>query len=352
MVRIQLESGYLEVKEGTDFPLNFGVAEVRDLSARSGTFSKSIKLVGTDINNQLLNHYYDVNIQEGTFDINALTTCSVIQNGLPILEDAYLQLVSVDKVQDANGHDEGVEYTVVVKDAQADFFTSLDKNELTDIDYSDLNHTYNSTNVIASFTNDHTDGYMYPLLFTPDDEPLLTDFKPAIYAKTYWDRIHATNGFSYEWSTLSDANFDKLVIPFNGDSPELDYSDYLVDAEKNNFYVYPASYGNDITTWTENQDNQSLFNPTTGIYNSPFYIAGGNTINFHFDVDIDFQLYNNTGFDAYLQDLTGTGGVQGIKYQILVQVNNSAGIGLSQTYTIDAAQWLTTDNHYRTERTT
>lgn len=344
MVRIQLESGYLEVKEGTDFPLNFGVAEVRDLSARSGTFSKSIKLVGTDINNQLLNHYYDVNIQEGTFDINALTTCSVIQNGLPILEDAYLQLVSVDKVQDANGHDEGVEYTVVVKDAQADFFTSLDKNELTDIDYSDLNHTYNSTNVIASFTNDHTDGYMYPLLFTPDDEPLLTDFKPAIYAKTYWDRIHATNGFSYDWSTLSDANFDKLVIPFNGDSPELDYSDYLVDAEKNNFYVYPASYGNDITTWTENQDNQSLFNPTTGIYNSPFYIAGGNTINFHFDVDIDFQLYNNTGADAYLQDLTGTGGVQGIKYQILVQVNNSAGIGLSQTYTIDGAQWLTTDN--------
>ena len=78
MVRIQLETGYLEVKEGTDFPLNFGVAEVRDLSARSGTFSKSIKLVGTDINNQLLNHYYDVNIQEGTFDINALTTCSVI----------------------------------------------------------------------------------------------------------------------------------------------------------------------------------------------------------------------------------------------------------------------------------
>ena len=105
MVRIQLESGYLEVKEGTDFPLNFGVAEIRDLSARSGTFSKSIKLTGSDNNNQLLNHYYDVNIEQGTFDINALTTCAVIQNGLPILEDCYLQLVSVDKVQNSDGHD-------------------------------------------------------------------------------------------------------------------------------------------------------------------------------------------------------------------------------------------------------
>jgi hypothetical protein len=342
MVRIQLESGYLEVANGTEFPLNFGVAEVRDLSSRSGTFSKSIKLVGTDNNNQLLNHYYDVNIQEGTFDINALTTCSVIQNGLPILEDCYLQLVSVDKVQRDNGHDEGVEYTVLVKDAQADFFTTLDNKELRDLDLSDLNHTYNSTNVIASFNNTYVDGFMYPLLFTPDDEPLLSDFKPAVYLKTYWDRIHATNGFSYEWSTLSDAQFDKLIIPFNGDSPELDYTDYLVDAEKNNFYIYPATYGDDLTTWTENQDTQALFNPTTGVYNSPFYVAGGNTINFHFDVDIDFQLSNTSGANAYLVDLTGSGLTQGIDYRIKVTVNNSAGIGLSVSYFIDGASYYTT----------
>jgi hypothetical protein len=32
MVKIQLETGYLDVKEGADFPLNFGVAEIRDLT--------------------------------------------------------------------------------------------------------------------------------------------------------------------------------------------------------------------------------------------------------------------------------------------------------------------------------
>jgi hypothetical protein len=45
MVKIQLETGYLDVKDGADFPLNFGVAEIRDLTKRSGTFSKSITLV-------------------------------------------------------------------------------------------------------------------------------------------------------------------------------------------------------------------------------------------------------------------------------------------------------------------
>ena len=77
MVRIQLENGFLDTKEGTVFPLNFAVGDIRDFTKRTGTFSKTITLVGSKNNNDLLNHYYDVNIQAGTFDINALTKCSV-----------------------------------------------------------------------------------------------------------------------------------------------------------------------------------------------------------------------------------------------------------------------------------
>jgi hypothetical protein len=91
MVRIQLATGYLDVKEGTSFPLNFQVGDIRDISQRKGNFSKTIVLVGSKNNNELLNHYYDVNIQAGTFDINAVTTCSVIQDGIPVMEDASLQ---------------------------------------------------------------------------------------------------------------------------------------------------------------------------------------------------------------------------------------------------------------------
>jgi hypothetical protein len=97
MVKIQLETGYLDVKEGADFPLNFGVAEIRDLTKRSGTFSKSITLVGSKNNHDLLNHYYDVNIEAGTFNINTLTKCTVLQNDIPILSDASLQLTAVNK---------------------------------------------------------------------------------------------------------------------------------------------------------------------------------------------------------------------------------------------------------------
>jgi hypothetical protein len=65
MVRIQLSTGYLDVKDGTAFPLNFSIGDIRDISKRTGSFSKTITLVGNSNNNNLLNHYYDINIQAG-----------------------------------------------------------------------------------------------------------------------------------------------------------------------------------------------------------------------------------------------------------------------------------------------
>ena len=111
---IQIGTGYLETKEGTAFPLNFQVGDIRDLSLRKGSFSKTITLTGSKNNNDLLNHYYDVNIQAGTFNINKLTKCAVIQNGVPIIEDALLQLINVTKQQVTSAHEEYVVYEVLI----------------------------------------------------------------------------------------------------------------------------------------------------------------------------------------------------------------------------------------------
>ena len=325
MVRIQLETGYLDVKEDSVFPLNFGVAEIRDVTKRSGTFSKTIVLAGTKNNHNLLNNYYDVNIVAGTFDVNALTKCAVIQDGIPVLEDCYLQLLSVNKVQNTNAHEEQVEYEVLIKDAQADFFTKIDNSELTDLDFTELNHTYNSTNVVNSWSN--TSGYVYPMGVSPDNIFSLTEFKPAIYAKDYWDKIHADAGFSYTWSTISDCYFDKCIIPFNGDILPIDYSDYLVDETYIDTITYTQSAGTNVTDtslalggWTENQDNQNLFAPITGTYTNPFYIAAGQAINVTANLEYDFNLVNGTGSTAYLVDMDSSLLTRRYRYRVILEV--------------------------------
>lgn len=363
-VKIQLETGYLDVKEGTAFPLNFGVADIRDVSKKSGAFSKTITLTGTDNNHNLLNHYYDVNIQAGTFNINTLTRCSVIQNGIPVLESGYLQLIAVNKTQVTADYENEVEYEVLIKDESSDFYTKLGNKELTDLDFTDLNHEYRAENVIDSYDNTQADGYKYLLPFKESNNYLLQELKPAIYAKTYFDRIFSNAGFSYTWDTLIAAHFDKLIIPFNGEGALVDYNDYLVKAE-NSFTDSgtTAVFINPITGWTETQDAFNLFNPTTGAYDVPLNLQGGESIMFEFAFTADLTLINsnagtatlqsvNANYKPYFQiDLNGTpyattsGSPTGISvpFGTTIPVGNTSIGTLTGTYTMLASNVITTD---------
>lgn len=297
MVKIQLATGYLEVKEGTSFPLNFQVGDIRDISQRKGNFSKTITLVGSKNNNDLLNHYYDVNIIAGTFDINAVTTCSVIQDGIPIMEDASLQLTAVKKVQLTDSYEEHVEYEVLVKESKADFFTAINNLELTDIDFSDLNHTYDAFNVVNRFNNTEVDGFKYFLPGSGDALYNTQEFKPAIFAKTYFDRIFSDSGFQYNWPTLSATKFDKLVIPYNGGIDNFDYADYVVKAEKttpstvlSGSSITPTTGAYTFTGLTEIEDPQGIFDPVTGVYTTPFNISSANAQYYEIQILINFSL--------------------------------------------------------------
>ena len=282
MVRIQLSTGYLDVKEGTSFPLNFSIGDIRDISKRTGSFSKTITLVGNSNNNTLLNHYYDVNIQAGTFNINQLTSCDVIQDGIPVMTNATLQLINIKKSQLTSAYEQMVEYEVLIKENRGTFFTDISNKYLNDIDFSDLDHFVDADVVIDSFDNVLADGYKYVMPFNINNNYKLNWFKPAIYAQTYFDRIFATSGYSYTWDGLAAANFDKLLIPYNGDQNIVDWTDYKVVAENSGATIIKLNPGatqsaskTDITTgWSETLDPQNLFNTTNGQYTTPEQVAG------------------------------------------------------------------------------
>ena len=320
MVKIQLATGFLDVKDGTAFPLNFQIGDIRDVSKRQGNFSKTITLTGSKNNNNLLNHYYDVNIVEGTFNINALTTCSVIQDGILIMEDCSMQLTGVVKTQVTDGYEEQVTYEVLVKDSKADFFTAITNKELTDIDFSDFNHPYDAFNVVARFSNTVVNGFKYFLPGSGDATYNTQEFKPAIFAKTYFDRIFQDAGFTYDWPTMSYDRFEKLFIPYNGGTDNFDYNDYLVKAEKtlpttingaNNWAGFsniaaiattqtPATKIN-LTAWTELEDIQNIFNPLTGVYTTPFIISSANAQSYDYSVTMTYTLnvVNTSGVTCF-----------------------------------------------------
>jgi hypothetical protein len=319
MVKIQLATGFLDVKEGTAFPLNFQAGDIRDISQRKGNFSKTITLTGSKNNNNLLNHYYDVNIVEGTFNINAITTCAVIQDGIPIMEDCSMQLTGVVKSQLTDGYEEQVTYEVLVKDSKADFFTAIANKELTDIDFSDLNHTYDAFNVVNRFANTVANGFKYFLPASSDAVYNTQEFKPAVFAKTYLDRIFQDAGFTYDWPTMSYDRFEKLFIPYNGGVDNFDYNDYLVRAERTGLTINGANnlpgVSNiaqiattqslatkiNITGWTELEDVQNIFNPVTGGYSAPFNISSANAQSYDYSITMTYtlNLVNSSGVTCF-----------------------------------------------------
>jgi hypothetical protein len=295
--------GVLDVRPDVNFPLTFSVGEIRDITKRTGTFSKTIVLPSTDNNNRILNHYYDVNIQAGTFDVTKLTYCQVLQNDVIILEDAILQLVAVNKSQSTDAHEQVVNYEVLIKDTKAELFTSITNAELTDLDFSDLNHFSNSGVIVSTYSNTEANGFKYVLPYsnTGSINYNVRQLKPAIYAKTYFDRIFASAGFTYEWASLQDARFDKLLIPYNGEENQIDWSDYKVKARDTytTSNTQPTNGGflsfyETLTGWTEDLDPQGLFDPTTGIYTAPTDVdpTASQSYEFKFNVTYEVSFYN------------------------------------------------------------
>ena len=216
MTRIQLESGFIDLPKGTDFPIDLSFAEINKSGARSGGVSRSLDIEGTENNSKLLGLYFDVDLTNDTFNRNVKVRCSVIQEDTEVF-DGYIQLleiVRVNKYQSTN--QKLVKYKISVFDEVSNFFNAMGDRELTDLSFPELNHIFNRANIISSWSN--TDGYTYPQYAKNDNIYTLRDFKPAIYEFEYFKKIFAQNGYTFTFTDFDADNIrlDKRIIPFNG----------------------------------------------------------------------------------------------------------------------------------------
>jgi hypothetical protein len=183
------------------------------------------------------------------------------------------------------------------------------------------------------------DGYKYVMPFNIDNQYQFNWFKPAIYAKTYFDRIFALSGYSYDWDGLEAANFDKLLIPYNGDQNVVDWNDYKVVAEKAAFSEtktqeilgtanwtsinqYPMEARNLTTGWTEILDQQNLFNTTNGQYTTPQWVGLGSAESYIYEVTMagELSLNFNTSVRLYPD------GTAAYRVFLLVKVGNNPNV--------------------------
>lgn len=317
--RIQLSTGFLTLPKGTDFPITLSVKEITSQGKRSGGFSKVIEIDGTENNTTLLGSYFDIDLSNNKFDRNKKTTCSVIQNGVENFE-GFIQLKEVIRVNEnraTNG--KRLKYKIVVFDQVSNFFNEMGDKELTDLSFPELSHTFNRTNIIASW--DNTKGYTYPQFAKQDNIYTLRDFKPAIYEWEYWKKIFASNGYSFTFDQYDESTLqiDKRIIPYNGKNGDDSISQFLKQS-----YTVRGTLASDNYVITAPTTPASY--PYSAIPSIDFTAA--NTLNQYLTaagskVVLDTLLEDaQSQYDVLTGELTNLGG-QGRTFQILTSYDYS-----------------------------
>ena len=251
MVEVRIEGYRLDVFEGFDFSFNYGIADIRNPEKRSTEYSKTIKCPATKNNDQLFGHIYDVNISNYydanttnisvNFNPNKKAEARVIADGVEVMAGVVQLRKIVQK-----GH--AYTYEVVFIGKLLNIFSVLGDKELNGVDedgnhyvdFSDLDHVYNYTNITDSW-NFNRD-YVYPLIdwahsfdYNSQGQRIyrVKSFKPFLKLKSVVNRIFDFAGFTYNSNFFDSSLFDRLIIGEAKDSKLSDAQVALRNAKVN-----------------------------------------------------------------------------------------------------------------------
>lgn len=224
---------YLDTYTTEPISLNYNIADLTNISARNSSYSKTIKVPETKNNRQIFGNIADLS-SSTAFDPNKKTRAWILVDNNLVME-GYLQLrfVNVDRVKDY------AEYEVVIFAENDNFFKALGEKFLTDLDWSELNHVWDGTNIQRSWTaSSDSLAYFYPLIdygFNFDYSKVSrapafpitpanpggngieqNQFFPSTNVKYMVDKIFREAGYTYESNFLNSKTFKKLYIPFSG----------------------------------------------------------------------------------------------------------------------------------------
>jgi hypothetical protein len=247
---LYIEGRRLDITTDISTLLNFAIDDVKDFSARSTTFSKTIVLPGTANNNQHFGHIFQVG-QSNTYNsgqpnvgsnFNAAKSaaCILFQDQIQTFK-GVLRLLQVNYYDGLQGQ---VDYEVSVFGTLVGLNSILSGSLLQDLDFSAYDHVYNDANIVNSWDNPGGSGVYYPLIdygtySTNKHDWDIKTFRPGLYAKEYVDKIFSAAGKRYISPLFDTPRFKKLVTPHSKKTMTVALTDLYSAHSAATFYGAP-----------------------------------------------------------------------------------------------------------------
>jgi hypothetical protein len=268
-----------DLYEDEDIPLSLSVDDFKNVAEKVQSYSKAFNLPATKRNNQIFDNIFEITRTDTGLNFNPYKRTKAIlkQDGF-LLFEGYLRMLDISDKSGETSYNVNL-YSEVV--ALADV---LGDKTFSELDFTELDHAYQKTNIINSwndapsagitYTNASTSGFRdanstvkYPFVDwthqqltggstgtaaisgNPEYTALEQIFRPCINIKYLIDRIFQVVPFTYESEFFDTDDFKKLYMDFNwgaGNAPVTSNTtrngNYYIDMATN--YAPNGSFGN------------------------------------------------------------------------------------------------------------
>jgi hypothetical protein len=230
---IYIEDYRLDLLQNISTEFNYTIDDIIDFGSRNTSFSKTINIAGNSTNNRIFGFVFDLGNANFTdnsspnvnynFNASKSAQCRIFIDKIQVFKGT-LRILEI--VVDNNK----IEYQCSVFGELGGFITALGNKKIEELDFGAYDHTYNISNVSASWevsgsrgtanSSGYGSGYYYPLIDYGTYSPLKVNynvmtFRPALFVKEYLEKIFAGSGYTYDFPLLSTDPFKRLIIPHN-----------------------------------------------------------------------------------------------------------------------------------------
>lgn len=224
------EVGYqsLDLFEDPQIAVNYQFKDIKNPEQIKGSYTKSIKIPGTDKNNKFFSYIFDIN-QDNRYSMAAKCNASIKVGDL-VLMDGFIKLDNIIVVDSFKNYD------VTFYEEAVNLWNDIMEDTLAVLDFSSLNHTLNYATIKRSWINFSagTRDIVYPYIDYGNGRQNLyskhigrkatditgeglapDDFYAAIRASWIYNKIYDHYGYTLNSNLVNSYPFNQQIIPFS-----------------------------------------------------------------------------------------------------------------------------------------
>jgi hypothetical protein len=214
----------VDLTDSAPFPISYNVGDIKDLSKRKGTSSKTITLPWTQTNLNLFQSVYMFSSSSvGNFDPTIRATAQYYYNSILLFNGyAQLQRCTLNK-----------SFEITLYSEVIDYIQQMNKIKLNELDFSEYNHTLTLQHQVDTWggtvvlngvdTNllNQGKGYYYGLTENGYDRPTndtfrLTDIPPQLYVYEVLLKLFQRIGITWDSDILETLAVKKMLLCYGG----------------------------------------------------------------------------------------------------------------------------------------